>query len=162
MDPEYVKFVLEYTADDLAKAEAAVKEKREIVTKDKRIVDNLTLRFDRANNTYFEAENELTKVNRNKKNWDLILSDSQKILDEARRLLNLSSIQANSTSLRLRESQSSFNAATRRLSDSQKLIESTQAFITTSTILYGRAETTLKSATSSRFQHSLDYKRIAQ
>ena len=57
MDPAYVKFVLEYTADDLKKAEIAVKEKRDVVVKDRRIVESAMGRFEKANGTYFEAEN---------------------------------------------------------------------------------------------------------
>ncbi len=102
LDPAYVQFVLEYTAEDLANAEIAVWEKREVVAKDKKIVDNATFKFNRANSTYFDAENEFTRVNTNRKNWELILSDSQKILNETRRLLNLSLTQTNSSNLRLK------------------------------------------------------------
>ena len=52
-----MRFVLEYTADDLKKAEIAVKEKRDVVVKDRRIVESAVVRFEKANGTYFEAEN---------------------------------------------------------------------------------------------------------
>jgi hypothetical protein len=40
-------------ADDPEKAETDVKEKRYVVSKDRKTVDNETVRFDKANSTYF-------------------------------------------------------------------------------------------------------------
>ena len=48
-----MKFVQEYAAEDLEKAEIAVNEKRNVVTIDKKIADAATTKFDRANYTYF-------------------------------------------------------------------------------------------------------------
>ncbi len=62
MDPAYVKFVQNYAADDLKKAESAVREKRDLVAKDRKVVDVASVKFDRANNTYFQAENDLSKA----------------------------------------------------------------------------------------------------